>query len=464
MRLVRFVRSAPKGHRGRRPALTQRNFAFWDRAKARERSFKRAIAAFTGVTIAALVMSFEAGRHAVRGVPNAVAGAYGQARDLVLRRWIGLEPTREETDALVRLRRERTEADTRRSIERFYASTSDDMRRLFDAAGMAPGECVVGVGRANNGFLLSSGVFERDEVGRAYRFKPNVASVWLRQITLDKGPFALFLVPDTGEARRAAAAVGGIVDEASRQTTNSWGLRGPEPNPAAPIRGIILGDSFMQGMFNDDEHTPPIALERYLARAWDAEVSILNTGHIGYAPEQYCRTLQALGPRFRPHFVVVSVCPNDFGNDNDVIAGGGDDWDEAAYWLGEILHWCRAANVPCVLVPAPLDRFILGVRKDAWYPGRISNLFQGTSYAYCNPFEYFLEEHLRAYRRGAAPGRSALFNHQINDNHFSPRGAEVWAEVVGERLVGLMAKPAGKAGLAAPAGADRAASADAGGK
>ena len=30
--------------------------------------------------------------------------------------------------------------------------------------------------------------------------------------------------------------------ETSRQTTNSWGLRGPEPDRNAPLRGIVLGD------------------------------------------------------------------------------------------------------------------------------------------------------------------------------------------------------------------------------
>lgn len=428
----------------------QAEFSFIRRARRREHAFKWTIGLVTLAVVCALFASFEAGRHVLSGIPNFVETSFAQGRDFIVRRLIGLQPSREEIDALLKLRREKTEADTRRSIERFYKSTSDEMRHLFDVSGMSPQDCIVGIGRANNGFLLSSLVFEHDDQGRSYRLKPNVASVWLRQITLDKGPFALFLVPDTPTVRQAAAAVGGIVDETSRQTTNAWGLRGPEPNPSATVRGIVLGDSFMQGMFNDDQHTPPLALERFLADAWNTDVSVLNTGHIGYAPEQYCQTLRALGPKFKPHFVIISVCPNDFGNDNDVVAGQGDDWDEATHWIGEILHWCRATNIPCMLVPAPLDRYVVGLRKDAWYPGRISNLFQGTSYAYCNPFEYFMEAHLRAQRDNFAPGRCVLFNHHINDNHFSPRGAELWAEVVGTRLLGLMPKPTSPPSSAVP--------------
>ena len=42
------------------------------------------------------------------------------------------------------------------------------------------------------------------------------------------------------------------------------------------------------------------------------KVSILNTGHLGYSPEQYYYSLVEYGDRFRPHFVVVSVFGNDF--------------------------------------------------------------------------------------------------------------------------------------------------------
>ena len=212
-------------------------------------------------------------------------------------------------------------------------------------------------------FLLSSKIYEADDNGRSYRLRPNTKSVWLRQLTLLNGPFALLDVPDTAEVVLAARAAGAIVNENSRQTTNSWGLRGPEPNPKATRRGIVLGDSYMQGMFIGDHETPPIRLQEDLEKRWRVSVSILNTGHIGYSPEQYYYTLKEYAPGFAPDFVVVSVCPNDFGEETDVVKGNGDWWVDAEYWIGEILQYCRTREVLCVLVPIPVDYQMNTTRK-----------------------------------------------------------------------------------------------------
>jgi hypothetical protein len=245
--------------------------------------------------------------------------------------------------------------------------------------------------------------------------------------------------------RAAAVAAGAVVDEGSRQSTNSWGLRGPEPDPGAEFRGIALGDSFMQGMFNGDDDTPPLNLQRTLARTRNTRVSVLNTGHIGYAPEQYFFTLKEYGEQFRPHFVVVSVCPNDFGDDVAVRAGRGDDWAEADYWLGEITQWCRSNRITCLLVPVPTEYQIVGMRRDSRYPAPVCDLFKGNGLEYFDPLEVFNNEHLRltneANRRGEALYRSPLFNWRIEDNHFSPAGAALWATVVAERLELLLARP-----------------------
>src|SRR5262249_48805559 len=159
-------------------------------------------------------------------------------------------------------------------------------------------------------------------------------------------------------------------------------LRGPEPEPKAEVRGVVLGDSFMQGMFNGDDDTPPLHLQRDLESRLGRSVSILDTGHIGYAPEQYYHSLKEYGERFDQPFVVVSGCPNDFGDGDTVMSGGGDDWDEAKYWIGEIFGWCRARSIPCLLVAAPVDRQILAVRRQANYPGRITGLYPGSPTTY----------------------------------------------------------------------------------
>ncbi len=64
-------------------------------------------------------------------------------------------------------------------------------------------------------------------------------------------------------------------------------------------------------------------------------VSVFNTGHIGYSPEQYYHTLLEYFDRFRPDFVLVSVCSNDFGDSASALPGRGD-WAEGKSWLNVI--------------------------------------------------------------------------------------------------------------------------------
>ena len=133
--------------------------------------------------------------------------------------------------------------------------------------GMDPEHGLLRWGNYNWILLLSSKVFEADDTGRSYRFRPNVA------IDLAAGNWRpdghAGVLPGAGRIRawpRQSAGRRPIRIESSRQTTNSWGLRGPEPEPDAPMRGIVLGDSYMQGMFIGDDETPPECLRRYLQR------------------------------------------------------------------------------------------------------------------------------------------------------------------------------------------------------
>ena len=98
---------------------------------------------------------------------------------------------------------------------------------------------------------------------------------------------AYFQVPDTPELAELVKGTGAQIVDGSTQTTNSWGLRGPEPDLAAPWRGIVLGDSYMQGLFVGDHETPVECLKRDLKTRLGGPVEILNTGHLGYSPEQY---------------------------------------------------------------------------------------------------------------------------------------------------------------------------------
>jgi hypothetical protein len=405
-------------------------------ASARVRWFKRFIILATLAAVAGLVASFPMGRH------YAVEG-YTAARRSVIHQLTGLTPDRAEIEADWSRRRALGVARTTEVLTKFHDGADEPMKELFQVAGMDPEHGLVRYGRADQAFLLSSQVFERDDSGRSYRFRPNVKSVWLRQVTLHNGPFGLFLVPDTPAHRRAAADAGAIVDEVSATTTNSWGLRGPEPDPAAPLRGVVLGDSFMQGMFNPDDQTPPVHLAKRLAELEGKPVSIANTGHIGYSPEQYYYSLVEYGPRMNPQFVVMSVCPNDFGSEFDILAGRPDWMDEAAYWIDKAQGWCRARNVPFLLVPVPSYPQVESRRKDGFYPGLVNNIFAAPPSHYLDPLERFLDENLRlkleARRSGEGYARCKLYNRHIDDDHFSPLGAEVWADAVARRLSLIMA-------------------------
>jgi len=407
---------------------------FLGRVRRFDRRFKRAIILLTLAGIVALFVATNIGRY------TAVSLA-AEAHNLALRQ-IGLDPTRAEIDALWRIKRDRSELLTREHLARFYRSAEPGLQRLFQVAGMDPEHGLIRCGRADQAFLISSRVFESDDHGRSYRMRPNTRSVWLRRVTLINGPFGMFQVLETPEIHEAARGARAIVEMSSVQTTNSWGCRGPEPDTSATMRGLVLGDSFMQGMFVGDLDTPSQYLERYLCKAWNLPVCVLNTGHIGYSPEQYFYTLLEYGERFRPDFVVVSVCPNDFGDGTEVIWGHGDWWSEAEYWLGEILRWCRGHDTLCVLVPVPCEEQFRGSRIDAAYPGQVAKIFHGSARLYCDPLDEFIDDHLRltrvAKREGKYFGKSLLYNGQFGDNHFSPRGAELWGQIVGRRVTLLL--------------------------
>ncbi len=230
--------------------------------------------------------------------------------------------------------------------------------------------------------------------------------------------------------------------ETSRQTTNSWGLRGPEPDCDAPVRGIVLGDSFMQGMFIDDHETPPECLRHYLHDRLKTEVSILNTGVKGYSPEQYYYSLIAFADRFHPQFVVVSIFANDFGSMGELMASGAGDWSETKYWMEKICNYCEARKWCHLIVSAPFKPLLFGPRKSGYYPGKLTNILNIDSSLFQNPTDDFIDAQLNWMLEGKRKGEkregSPLFNQTIRDEHFSGAGAAVWAGAVGRRLLLLL--------------------------
>jgi lysophospholipase L1-like esterase len=220
----------------------------------------------------------------------------------------------------------------------------------------------------------------------------------------------------------------------SVQNTNSWGCRGPEPNLSAPVRIMVLGDSMMQGALVSDEQTPPQQLRRHLEAELKCEVSVLNTGHLGYSTEQYFHTLRAFEKVFDPHYVVLSFCANDFG---DMTSEA--NWRETAGWLGGITDLQRRAGWHLLVVPAPSEQDLLGPRELHLFPGRVTRIFKDQGREYFDPLDQFADEQIRLQNeevRRRLPLSSPLYNlHLMGDRHFSPRGADFWAKLVASRLL-----------------------------
>jgi hypothetical protein len=169
----------------------------------------------------------------------------------------------------------------------------------------------------------------------------------------------------------------------------------------------------------------------------------LNTGHLGYSPEQYYYSLIEYAERFRPQFVVVSVFCNDFsGEIADVVLRGQGDWAEAKYWLDRIIQFCSSRSCTCVVVPAPYEPTLLGRRKAGHYPGTISNISGASALTFLDPSDDLLNAHLELFvegeRIGQRPFGCPLFNDKFGDGHFSALGSRAWAQVVGRRLALLL--------------------------
>jgi hypothetical protein len=419
----------------RNKSVHQSVFSFISRTERRDRRFRVAIVLATAAVVAAIVLASSDLRHwlsigalHLRNLLTMDASATESARPVSKEEWA--------------IRRSLKVDKAAQALENFLGGSPREVRRLFDVAGMSPGSALYRWGRGDQVFMFSSLIFQPDEHGRSYRLKPDTRSVWLRELTMTGGPHGLLLIPDRPEVRELAAKAGGIVVEDSVQNTNSWGLRGPEPDLDAKVRVMVLGDSFMQGMFIGDDMTPPAQLERFLSKQWKTSVSVLNTGHVGYSPEQYYHTFLEYADRFRPHFVVISVCHNDFGEDQEVLRGEGDMYVEAAFWLNQLFERFRGVNIAFLLVPVPHQEQVEQKRTNGHYPGRLFDEVSFSPKLAVSLVDDFINENLRLKRdepdKVAGMQSSILYNASIKDGHFSSLGAALWARTVGTRIALLL--------------------------
>jgi hypothetical protein len=406
--------------------VRQLSFPFAHSAAAREQSFKRITLLVTALAILAVFASTPASRLAVRS-------AAVRARWFALK-LIGGDVPRAEIEADEHRHRLQAVEKTRALLAKTIDEGGEPLARLMKAARMDPETAVIRWGNFNHCLVLSSDVFEVDDSGRSYKLRPNTKSIWVIGLSL-AGVSGLFEIPCTDEARAAAVAVGGRIVPQSLQSTNSWGFRGAEPDLKSSLRGLVLGDSVMQGLLVGDTETAPYYLEQYLHDKTGQAVCVLNTGVLGYSMEQYYYTLVAFGDRFRPHFVILSACGNDFGPWDDPHS-----WAEAAYWMDKIRIYCTSRNIEYLVVPYPGEDMMIGVRNESVYPGKVNEFVGSAGTRYVNPLEEFTNEELRLRIAQAQAGETKLHSELYNrdllgDNHFSAKGCALWARIVGDRLM-----------------------------
>jgi hypothetical protein len=429
-----------------RPAR-QGVFAFVERARRIDRGFKIAIAAGTVGLAAFLLAALPSGRY--------LAGWMASRGRWAAMRSVGLEPDRDEIDADWRRRRLFDVQSAQARHRHAYVEYNEKQRRLLQFAGMDPDHVILRWGNFDKTVMLPSAVYEPDDTGRSYRFRPGVRSIWIRSFQRRGDVKEFIQVPDRPEAAELVKDAGAVIIDGSAQTTNSWGLRGPEPDTRATWRGIVLGDSYMQGLFVGDDQTPTECLKRDLRKRLGGSVEILNTGHLGYSPEQYYFSLVEYEKRFPPQFVLISIFANDFAGDMKVVLEGrGGDWDEGKYWLARIRDFCFARGILCMFVPAPWVNQVDGAQRAGFYPGPVSNILETTGFLFLDPIDAFadalLSLEIDSLRRGEPLTGDPLFNGRIGDGHFSPGGCEVWADRVGRRVSLLLMKKLAERGQLEP--------------
>jgi hypothetical protein len=404
-------------------------FGFVRRGERLARRFKLVILATTAIVVGGLLVGTLTGRHAARWARTRATWA--------VLRVLGMSIDRSEIDADWRHKRLYDIEQMRGKLQGVYDQYDPKMKALLDYAGLDPRHVLLRWGNFDRTLLLPSTIFEADDTGRSYRFRPNVRSIWIRNLRLKGGILAYFQIPDGPRFDEVVEGTSAIVVRESLQTTNSWGLRGAEPDLGATVRGIVLGDSYMQGLFVGDDETPSVCLKRFLADRFKTTVDVLNTGHLGYSPEQEYYTLLEYADRIKPGFVVLSLFANDFGDLFEVLEGHAD-WEENRYWIGKIDAYCKARGIPCLAVPAPWVNQIEGPRLAGHYPGGISNILKEGGMAYYDPIEVFCEETERLALQAAREGKpilpNPLFNGHVADGHFSPLGCRLWGDSVGRRL------------------------------
>ena len=187
-------------------------------------------------------------------------------------------------------------------------------------------------------------------------------------VAYDPGRVGGHLLPDM-DVRVQGERVGRGV----RWITNGQGFRNrahvSEVPPPGALRILFYGDSFVDGMRTDQDATIGSQLERGLARALDAPVEVVISGHNNPANAWY--HWQEHGHRFQPDLVVVGVTVGNDITGHNLGAGVVPDVRtlEALVRL-DPAHPAHAAGNGRVMIPE--DGFRPKAERSRWAMRRIS--------------------------------------------------------------------------------------------
>jgi len=108
---------------------------------------------------------------------------------------------------------------------------------------------------------------------------------------------------------------------------NSKGLRGPERDyarPAGTHRVLILGDSFAEGYYVNEDQTVRAVLEDLLDREGCGRWEVINGGTIAYSTDQEYLFYETEGHRYGAEAVVVLFYYNDLYYNASAVGPGGE--------------------------------------------------------------------------------------------------------------------------------------------
>lgn len=195
---------------------------------------------------------------------------------------------------------------------------------------------------------------------------------------------------------------------------------------------LMLGDSFTEGCYVDNNDTIAAYLEKEIAENQKETVQVLNAGISGYSTKEEYYRLLALLPHIRPKIIILNYFPNDLNVDEHKVVGywkpkepqtyigrwifknsilartlmkeyynifsKTDDpwknpeiqngWKESLYYLSKIKDMCDKARIVFVVVAIPpKEQFNFGIK--AFYQKRLGDFCAENSIIFLDLYDYF---------------------------------------------------------------------------